>query len=71
MSGRVAGDWLISRSLRSKMYLAPCSPFFAKRWRVVRRHVAQIEKNCRPRDLACRPRQRQALLHWAYDSRLI
>ena len=42
-----------------------------KRWRAVRRHVAQIEKNCRRRDLKCRPRQRQALLHWAYDSRLI
>ncbi len=42
-----------------------------KRWRAVRRHIAQIEKNCRRRDLACRPRQRQALLHWAYDSRAI
>ena len=40
-----------------------------KRWRAVRRHVAQIEKHCRPRDLTCRRRQRQALLHWAYDSR--
>jgi hypothetical protein len=42
-----------------------------KRWRAVRRHVAQIEKNCRRGDLACRPKQRQALLHWAYDSREI
>lgn len=42
-----------------------------RRWRAVRRHVAQIEKNCRRRDLKCRPRQRQALLHWAYDSREI
>jgi hypothetical protein len=42
-----------------------------KRWRAVRRHVAQIQKNCRPGDLACRPKQRQALLHWAYDSRVI
>ncbi len=40
-----------------------------KRWRAVRRHIAQIEKNCRRGDLACRPKQRQALLHWAYDSR--
>ena len=41
------------------------------RWRAVRRHVAQLEKNCRRRDLDCRPKQRQALLHWAYDSRQI
>ena len=40
-----------------------------KRWRAMTRHVAQIRKNCLPGDLACRPRQRQALLHWAYDSR--
>jgi hypothetical protein len=42
-----------------------------KRWRAIRRHVRQIERNCEPCDLTCRPRQRQALLHWAYDSRLI
>ncbi|MEO6421154.1 MAG: hypothetical protein ABIR84_00290 [Candidatus Nitrotoga sp.] len=39
------------------------------RWRAARRHVAQVEKNCLPRDLDCRRKQRQALLHWAYDSR--
>ncbi len=42
-----------------------------KRWRAVSRHVAQLRKNCPPRDLECRRRQRQALLHWAYDSRKI
>ena len=42
-----------------------------KRWRAVRRHVAQIEHNCERGDLKCRPKQRQALLHWAYDSREI
>ena len=41
------------------------------RWRAIRRHAAQIRGNCPPRALDCRPRQRQALLHWAYDSRLI
>lgn len=40
-----------------------------KRWRQMKRHIMQIKKNCRPRDIHCRRRQRQALLHWAYDSR--
>jgi hypothetical protein len=41
------------------------------RWKAMRRHVAQIAKHCEPGDLPCRKRQRQALLHWAYDSRRI
>jgi hypothetical protein len=41
------------------------------RWRNACRHVAQLRKNCRRGNLLCRPRQRQALLHWAYDSRRI
>jgi len=40
-----------------------------KRWRAIRRHIAQIKKHCPPGELECRPKQRQALLHWAYDSR--
>jgi hypothetical protein len=40
-----------------------------KRWRAMRRHVAQVMSQCDPGDLDCRPRQRQALLQWAYDSR--
>ena len=42
-----------------------------KRWRAVSRHVAQLKQNCPPGALDCRRRQRQALLHWAYDSRKI
>lgn len=42
-----------------------------KRWNAMRRHVAQITHSCRPGDLFCHRRQRQAVLHWAYDSRLL
>jgi len=42
-----------------------------KRWRTIKRHVVSIINNCRREDLNCRPRQRQAVLHWAYDSRKI
>lgn len=42
-----------------------------RRWKAMSRHVAQLRAHCAPGDLACRRRQRQALLHWAYDSRLI
>ena len=42
-----------------------------KRWRAMRRHVRQVQSHCEPGDIFCRRRQRQALLHWAYDSRLI
>ena len=40
-----------------------------KRWKAMQRHAAQLRKHCRKGDLNCRPVQRQALLHWAYDSR--
>lgn len=42
-----------------------------KRWAAFKRHKAQVIKNCRKKDFTCRPKQRQALLHWAYDARLI
>lgn len=42
-----------------------------KRWKAMKRHIAQIKKNCQPKDKYCRVIQRQALLHWAYDSRNI
>jgi hypothetical protein len=42
-----------------------------KRWKAIRRHAGAIRKNCQPYNLECRKKQRQALLHWAYDSRNI
>jgi hypothetical protein len=42
-----------------------------KRWKAMRRHLRQIDLHCERGDIFCRPRQRQALLHWAYDSRKI
>lgn len=41
------------------------------RWRAFARHLAQVRRNCEPGDPFCRPRQRQALLQWAYDSRVL
>lgn len=40
-----------------------------RRWKMMVRHVSQIRNNCRPRDFFCHRKQRQAVLHWAYDSR--
>jgi hypothetical protein len=42
-----------------------------RRWRAIARHVAAIRKNCEAGDCECRRKQRQAVLHWAYDSRTI
>jgi hypothetical protein len=42
-----------------------------KRWKAMRRHITQIQNNCKSHDVDCRKKQRQALLHWAYDTRLI
>ena len=42
-----------------------------RRWRAIARHAAAVRKHCERGDLACRRKQRQALLHWAYDSRKI
>jgi hypothetical protein len=41
------------------------------RWKAMHRHIVQVKQHCEPGDPFCRPRQRQALLHWAYDSRKI
>jgi len=42
-----------------------------KRWKAIKRHTAQVKKNCEKGNFSCRPRQRQSILHWAIDSRKI
>ena len=42
-----------------------------KRWKAFRRHAGAVRSNCSELDMSCRKKQRQALLHWAYDSRNI
>jgi len=42
-----------------------------KRWRAMSRHITQLKKNCTKGNVECRKKQRQALLHWAYDSRFL
>ena len=42
-----------------------------RRWKAFKRHWSQVRNNCIQGDFSCRPKQRQALLHWAYDSRKI
>jgi len=41
------------------------------RWKAIKRHIAQIYKHCKAGDMSCRPKQRQAVMHWAYDSRIM
>ena len=41
-----------------------------RRWVNMRRHILWLQNGCGVAGMiTCRPRQRQALLHWAYDSR--
>lgn len=37
------------------------------RWRSFARHAGAIRAGCRPGDISCRVKERQALLHWAYN----
>lgn len=37
-----------------------------KRWKAFKRHYGQVRKNCD--EINCRPKQRQALLQWAYNA---
>jgi hypothetical protein len=41
-----------------------------RRRKAMRRHLAQLRSHCEPLDMTCRRKQRQALLHWGYDTTL-
>ena len=47
--------------------IPPMDEIQIKRWKNFRRHVLAIEKNCEAGDLACRKKQSQAILQWAYN----
>jgi hypothetical protein len=40
-----------------------------RRWKAMRRHLVQLQRHCSGHGPSCRPRQRQALLQWGYDTR--
>lgn len=74
----ISKDWIHPEDPRGwfqwycRYYLGRRGPDDArqiKRWKAMTRHIAQLRKHCGREQLDCRPKQRQALLHWAYDSR--
>jgi hypothetical protein len=63
------GSWFIRAKLCSERHEDDERQI--RKWKAIKRHIAQIQNNCVRGELSCRRKQRQAVLHWAYDSRKI
>ena len=77
----IAGGWMHPDDPRGwfqwycRYYLGRRKPLEDRRqierWQKMVRHLAQIKYACRIGDTTCRPRQKQAVLHWTYNATIL